>query len=310
MEMPRFGLGTAPLGGLFSEVTNEDATATVHAALACGVRLFDTAPQYGNGLAETRLGAALRSGGVDRSQLVVTSKVGRVLVDGADPATIFRGTPPLRPVFDLSPDGIRRSFTDSLERLGLDRLDIALLHDPDDHETEAYSSAFPTLCQMRDEGMIGAIGVGMNQAAMLERFVERADETGLDMVLVAGRWSLLDRTAAALLDACVAGGVAVVVGGVFNSGLLADPHAGATFDYAAASPALVSRAQRLAAVCRSFDVTLTAAALQFPLRHPAVTSIVVGARTAAEAIANHREATLHLPDELWPALDLALHEST
>jgi len=304
--MPRFGLGTAPLGGLFTEVADTDATATVHRALELGVRFFDTAPQYGHGLAETRLGAALRSSGVPRNEVMISSKVGRVLVPGSDPTTIFHGIPPVRPEFDFSPDGIRRSLHDSLGRLGIDRLDIALVHDPDHHEHDAIVGAFPTLVALRDEGLIGAIGAGMNQVAMLERFVDRADDIGLDMVLVAGRWSLLDRTAERLLDRCAATGVAAVVGGVFNSGLLANPQPGATFDYVTAPEPLLARAMSLAAVCNDFDVPLTAAALQFAGRHPGVSAIVVGARTAAEVEANAEHLATPLPEALWTALDAVL----
>lgn len=304
--LPRFGLGTAPLGGLFREVADHDAASTVRAALDRGVRLFDTAPLYGHGLAEQRLGAALGASSVPRRELVMSSKVGRVLVPGEDPTTIFHGVPPLRPRFDFSPDGVRRSLHDSLERLGLDRLDLALVHDPDDHETAAVEQAFPTLVRLREEGLVGAIGAGMNQVAMLDRFVARADDLGLDVVLLAGRWSLLDRSGAALLDRCGEAGVAVMVGGVFNSGLLADPAPGATFDYVAAPTSLVDRARRLAAVCVAHGTTLATAAVQFPLRHPTVSAVVVGARTAAEVQANIDAADVELPDELWPALDRAL----
>jgi D-threo-aldose 1-dehydrogenase len=301
MALPRYGLGTAPLGGLFSEVSNEDAIATVQAALDAGITLFDTAPQYGHGLAETRLGAALR--GHDRSRLTLTTKVGRVLVPGTDPATIFRGTPALRPVFDYSADGIRRSLEDSFERLGVDRVEVALVHDPDAHEAEALASAFPTLVRLRDEGLIGAIGCGMNQVGMLARFVERSDEIGLDAILVAGRWTLLDRSAAELLDRCAERGLAVVVGGVFNSGVLATPTVNATFDYATVPAQVLARTQAMAEVCGAHGVPLAAAALQFPWQHPAVTSIVVGARSAAEVAENAAMASIPIDDTLWVALD-------
>ena len=307
--IPRHGLGTAPLGGLFTEVSDLDAASTVAAAINCGIHYFDTAPQYGHGLAETRLGSALEGSGLHRNELFVSTKVGRILVPGADPTTIFHGVPPLRPHFDFSADGVRRSLHDSMTRLGLDFIDMALVHDPDDHEADATAMSFPTLIQLRDEGLIGAIGVGMNQVEMLTRFAQRADDIGLDAVLVAGRWTLLDRSAGVpggLLDMCAQRGVRVIVGGVFNSGLLARPEPGSTFDYGTASPQLVHTAERMASVCHDFGVSLTSAALQFPWRHAAVSSVIVGARTAAEVQANAAARSIELPDALWPALDACI----
>ncbi|MCX6541906.1 MAG: aldo/keto reductase, partial [Actinobacteria bacterium] len=183
--IPRHGLGTAPLGGLFTEVTEEDARATVHAALHQGIRYFDTAPLYGNGLAEARLGAALQESGIAREQISISTKVGRVLVPGIDSDSAFRDGSALRPQFDYSADGIRRSLDESLVRLQIDHIDLVLVHDPDDHESDALATAFPTLIRLRDEGVIGAIGVGMNQVAMLTRFATKADDIGLDYVLAA-----------------------------------------------------------------------------------------------------------------------------
>lgn len=301
IALPRHGLGTAPLGGMFHEVSDDDAAATVHAALAAGTTYFDTAPQYGHGLAEVRLGAALL--GEDRDRLTISTKVGRVLVAGIDPATIFHGIPPVRPEFDFSADGVRRSLDDSFGRLGVERVDLALVHDPDDHEAEARATAFPALQRLRDEGLIGAIGCGMNQVGMLDRFVGDADALGLDAILLAGRWTLLDRTGAALLDRCGERGVAVIVGGVFNSGLLARPEPGATYDYAVAPAPLLARAQAMAAACDRFGVPLAAAAVQFPWRHAAVTTVIVGARTPDEVVAHATTGAIEVPDELWAELD-------
>lgn len=301
IALPRHGLGTAPLGGMFHEVSDDDAAATVRAALDLGTTFFDTAPQYGHGLAESRLGHALR--GHDREQLTISTKVGRVLVPGTDPGTIFHDIPPVRPEFDYSADGVRRSLDESFERLGLHHVELALVHDPDHHEAEARATAFPTLQRLRDEGLIGGIGCGMNQVAMLDRFVADADVLGLDAILLAGRWSLLDRSGAGLLDRCGERGVAVIVGGVFNSGVLARPEPGATFDYAAAPAPLVARAQAMAEACERHGVSLSAAALQFPWRHPAVTSVIVGARTPAEVVANATARATSVPDELWAELD-------
>lgn len=303
--MNRLGLGTAPLGNLFTAIPDDDALATVRAAWEHGVRFFDTAPQYGHGLAETRLGEVLAE--LPRDEFVLASKVGRLLrhTDGARPSTIFRDVPEVDPVFDFSRDGVLRSLEESLQRLRTDRLDVVHVHDPDDHEAEALASAFPTLIELRDQGVIRQVGCGMNQAAMLGRFVERVD---LDCVLVAGRYSLLDRSGAALLDRCRARGVDVILGGVFNSGLLARPEVDATFDYATASPSLVAQARSMQTVCESFGVTLPEAAVQFALRHPAVSTVLVGARSVQEVVDDVSYAASSVPDDLWPALDAVVRQ--
>ena len=301
-SVDRLGLGTAPLGNLFTSVGDADAEATVVAAWELGVRLFDTAPQYGHGLAETRLGRVLR--GLPRDDFVLSSKVGRLLrAVSPRPSTIFRDVPDVDPVFDFSRDGVLRSIEETLVRLGMDRLDIVHVHDPDDHEEAALATAFPTLIELRDQGVIGRVGCGMNQAEMLGRFVDRVD---LDCVLLAGRYSLLDRQGAGLLSQCAARGVGVIVGGVFNSGLLARPEAGATFDYTAAPDPLVEQARSLHRVCETFGVALPAAAMQFVLRHPAVTAVLFGARSATEVVDDVAYAKVAVPVELWPALE-AIH---
>jgi D-threo-aldose 1-dehydrogenase len=302
LRVSALALGTAPLGNLFAPVPEEDATATVRAALEAGLTYVDTAPHYGLGLAERRLGRLLA--GLPRDRFVVSTKVGRLvrpLAPGetADPEG-FADNPPAKRVWDFSGDGVRRSLEESLERLGLDRVDIVLVHDPDDHEREAYEQAFPALIELRDQGVVTAIGAGMNQAEMLTRFVRDLD---IDVVLVAGRYSLLDQRALAeLLPACAGRGTGVVVGGVFNSGLLADPRPGATFDYAPAPPELVDRAARLAEVCARHGTPLRAAALAFPFGHPAVTSVLVGARSAAEVKDAVACFEWPVPGELWAEL--------
>ena len=302
LRVSALALGTAPLGNLFAPVPEEDATATVRAALEAGLTYVDTAPHYGLGLAERRLGRLLA--GLPRDRFVVSTKVGRLvrpLAPGetADPEG-FADSPPAKRVWDLSGDGVRRSLEESLERLGLDRVDIVLVHDPDDHEREAYEQAFPALIELRDQGVVAAIGAGMNQAEMLTRFVRDLD---IDVVLVAGRYSLLDQRALAeLLPTCAARGTGVVVGGVFNSGLLADPRPGATFDYAPAPAELVDRAARLAEVCARHRTPLRAAALAFPFGHPAVTSVRVGARSAAEVADAVACFERPVPEALWAEL--------
>jgi D-threo-aldose 1-dehydrogenase len=294
----RIGLGTAPLGNLFTAITDDEAHATVAAAWDGGVRCFDTAPQYGHGLAEIRLGRALARR--PREQYVLASKVGRLLRRVSPrPDTIFRDIPDLDPVFDFSRDGVLRSIDESLSRLGVDRLDIVHVHDPDDFEAEALATAFPTLIELRDQGVIAQVGCGMNQAEMLSRFVERVD---LDCLLLAGRYSLLDRRGEPLLAKCAERGVEVIVGGVFNSGLLARPEVGSTFDYAEAPIELVDRAREMQSVCEGVGVALPAAAIQLVLRHPAVTRVVVGARSAQEITDDLRYAAMPIPAPLWPSL--------
>jgi aryl-alcohol dehydrogenase-like predicted oxidoreductase len=298
VRVTRLGLGCAPLGNMYTALGDEQACATVDAAWELGIRWFDTAPLYGHGLSEQRLGAALRSR--SRADCVVATKVGRLLVPGHDPATIFAEVPPLRPQFDFSYDGALRSLEASLERMGIDRVDVLHVHDPDDHEVEAIEGAFRALRRLREERVIGAVGAGMNQSAMPTRFVER----GLvDCVLLAGRYSILDQSGLAdLLPAAMASGVAVIAAGVFNSGLLADPKPGATFDYLPASSERIERAQRLRDVCAAHGVSLRAAALQFPTRHPAVATVLSGARSPAEITENARLFDQTIPPELWAAL--------
>jgi D-threo-aldose 1-dehydrogenase len=290
----RFGLGCAPLGGLYDEVSDDDARATLDRAWESGVRFFDTAPLYGSGLSERRVGAALA--GRPRDEYVLSTKVGRLLVAG-EPSPLFRGAPPTAAVFDFSAEGVRRSLTESLERLGLDRVDLALIHDPDDHLEQALAEAYPALAALRAEGVVRRIGVGMNQWQALARFVR---ETEVDCVLVAGRYTLLDRGAGdELLPLCATRGCTVFAAGVFNSGLLAG---GTTFDYAPASNELVARARELAATCARWGVPLKAAALQFPLRHPAVESVLVGCRTAAEVDEDLALLRVPIPAALWDEL--------
>ena len=257
VRVTELSFGGAAIANLFTEVSDEDARAAVDAAWDGGIRVFDTAPHYGLGLSERRLGDALRHR--PRDEYVISTKVGRLLepaaglpgaggtsagrADGRDPEGF---AVPARYVrrFDYSADGVRRSLEASLDRLGLDRVDVALIHDPDNHAEQAFREAYPALEKLRAAGTVRAIGVGMNQAAMLTRFVT---DTDVDAVLVAGRYTLLDKTAAReLLPAALRRGVSVIAGGVFNSGVLAAPFAGATYDYHAAPEDLIARARRLA----------------------------------------------------------------
>ncbi len=285
MRLPRLGFGTGPLGNLFSEVSEEQAFEALRAAYENGFRLFDTAPQYGLGLAEQRFGRALKQ--FDRSEVVLSTKVGR-LVDGNGPehSDSFVNLPhPNRYRWDFSRDGVMRSIEASLRRLDVDRIDVVHVHDPDNHETEALAAAFPALIELRDQGVVTAVGCGMNQSEMLTRFVERVD---LDVILLAGRWTLLDRTGEPLLDRCAARNVDVICGGVFNSGVLADPSHNSTFDYAQADASLVQRARILAADARAKGASLIGEAIRFPFTHEAVTSVLLGMRSVEEVKENLR----------------------
>jgi D-threo-aldose 1-dehydrogenase len=292
LELGRLGLGTAPLAGLHEEVDEETAHAVVERAWELGIRIFDTAPLYGSGLAEQRIGTALHEH--SRDEYVLSTKVGRLLRPGSSG---WPGAPPLEAYFDFSYDAALRSLEASLERLGLDRVDIALVHDPDDHYEEALAGAYRALARLRDEGVVRAIGVGMNQTELLCRFARKADP---DCFLVAGRYTLLDRSAAdELLPLCMERGIAVIAAGVFNSGVLAGGH---TYNYMPASPDVLERVEHLRTKCANWGVSLAAAAVQFPLRHPAVATVLVGCRTPEEVAEDVHRFGEELPQGLWEEL--------
>lgn len=302
ISVTALSLGTAPLGNLFSAVSDQEAAATIDAAFDVGIGYVDTAPHYGVGLAEERVGRSLK--GRDRASYTLSTKVGRRLrplrPGEQEQPDGFVDAPARVREWDFSADGVRASIEDSLTRLGLDRIDVALLHDPDDHERDVYESAAAALAGLRAQGVVGAIGAGMNQTAMLTRFVRDFD---FDVVLCAGRYTLLDQSALAdLLPECERRGTSVVIGGVYNSGLLADPKPGARFDYAPAAAELVRSAERLAEACARYDVPLKAAAVQFPLRQPVVASVLVGCRSAAEVRDNAAVFEHPIPAELWTEL--------
>jgi D-threo-aldose 1-dehydrogenase len=313
VRVTRLGLGGASIGGLYRPVPEDAAVAVVGHAWDLGIRYFDVAPLYGYGSAERRMGMALAAR--PRDEFALSTKVGRVLVPrdaippGADvdrqslagrDDAFYAGTSAVRPVFDYSRDGVRRSLEASLERLGLERIDIAYIHDPDDHWEAAIGEAYPALARLREEGTVGAIGAGMNQAEMLARF---AREGEFDAFLVAGRYTLLDQAALPeLLPLCVAKGIAVVIGGVMNSGLLADPRPGATFNYVPADAARVARAERIRSVCERHGIPLKAAAVQFPFAHPAVASLVAGVRSIEHLDEYPELMRRPIPAGLWSEL--------
>jgi D-threo-aldose 1-dehydrogenase len=307
LTVTALGFGATAIGGMYTEVSDDAALDTVAAAWAAGLRYFDAAPQYGRGNGEVRLGRGLAE--YRREDYVLSSKVGRLLRADAPPhpddfdstgRPYDAGAPDVATVYDYSRDGVLRSIEESLTRLGTDRLDIVLVHDPDDYVDEALATALPTLIELRDQKVVTAIGAGMNQTAALERF---ACESDPDMFLLAGRYTLLEQTALqSFLPLCAQRGVAVVAGGVFNSGLLADVGPGARYNYDPAPPDLIARAQRLAAVCQRHDVPLKAAALQFPAAHPVVVAVLTGARSRDEITENAALFDLPIPDDLWQEL--------
>jgi D-threo-aldose 1-dehydrogenase len=265
-----------------------------------GIRFFDTAPLYGNGLAEQRLGKVLRER--IRGDFTLATKVGRLLRADApsEPGQVFRGAPPMNPVFDFSYDGVMRSFEESLIRLGMERIDVLHIHDPDNHFNQALEGAYRALDSLRDDGLISAVGAGMNQVEMLSRFAREAD---FDCFLLAGRYTLLDQSGGdELLPLCLERGIAIIAGGVYNSGILADPTPGTHYNYQPASAELLDRAQRIGVVCSRHSVPLKAAAIQFPFGHPAVNSVVIGCRSAAEVEENVRMFETPIPSQLWEEL--------
>lgn len=316
LEVTRLGFGTAPLGGMYEPVPEAQGGEVLQHAWDLGIRYFDTAPMYGYGLAETWVGRMLAD--KDRQDVVVSTKVGKLLYpleevlahpewdrdwqrspDGRIDS-LWLGVPDVRPVFDYSYDGVMRSVEDSLRRTGLDRLDILWIHDPDSHWEQAISGAYPALADLRSQGVVSAIGAGMNQAEMLARFAREGD---FDAFMCAGRYTLLDQTALReLLPLCVEKGIVIVIAGAMNSGLLADPRPGAPFDYRPAPPVWVEKAQRLKAVCERHGVPLRAVALQFVYAHPAVVAVAAGVRTVPHLDDTVAMLGVPIPDELWDDL--------
>ncbi|MDR6438897.1 D-threo-aldose 1-dehydrogenase [Paenarthrobacter nicotinovorans] len=304
LSLGRLGFGGAGIGNLYRAIPDGQALATVLAAWDAGIRYFDTAPHYGLGLSEQRLGAVLRD--KPRDEFVISTKVGRVLEPdsggGQDPEG-FDVPATSRRVWDFSEGGIRRSIEDSLERLGLDHVDIAYLHDPDVHDLQAgISEALPVLEKLRAEGLVKAIGVGINSAEAALECVEAAD---LDLVMLAGRYTLLEQPDVPLLDRCLERSTGVVSVGAYNSGLLARPDVpeDAHYNYDQAPPEVLERARALAALCRDFGVELPTAALQFPLRHPAVVNVTAGATSPEQVATNAARMEAPVPGELWAALE-------
>ena len=281
LQVNRFGLGAAhiPKGGAAMAVQ------TVEAAIAQGVTFIDTAPLYGAGLSETYVGQALA--GVPRDSYVLGTKVGRLIRDG-------------KPIFDFSRDGILRSLEESLQRLKLAYVDILHIHDPDNHYRQALDEAFPTLADLRSQGVIKAIGSGMNQWQMLGDFARNAD---FDCFLLAGRYTLLEQTSLAFLDLCHEKRISVIAAGVYNSGILvSNLGAEEKYNYSQAPVELRTRAHQLSAVCERHGVPLNVAAIQFPYGHPAIATMVVGAESPEEVATNVVSVQASVPAALWADL--------
>ncbi|EAR26076.1 possible oxidoreductase (putative secreted protein) [marine actinobacterium PHSC20C1] len=308
LELTEIGLGAAQLGNLYRETTDAEVEVGVAEAWNAGVRYFDTAPHYGLGLSERRLGEQLRTH--PRDEYVVSSKVGKLLVPnpgGADrmddegfavPAVTKRQ-------WDFSRDGILRSVEESLARTGLDRIDVLYMHDPDNHFEQASTEGIGALIELREQGVVKAVGAGMNHAAPLAELIRRAD---VDLVMCAGRFTLIDDSALAdLLPTALDHSVGIVVAGVYNSGLLGRerPRADATFDYEPVPPAILEKANNIADVCEAHGVTLPEAAIAYVLRHPAVVSVVVGARGGDQVRSNIERYAATMPDGLWDDLEAA-----
>lgn len=300
------GFGAAGIGNLYRAMDDAVAADTIEAAWRGGIRHFDTAPHYGLGLSERRLGAALA--GKPRDSFLLSSKVGRLVVSNPDStpndlADGFDVSGELTRQWDPTESGVRRSIEESLDRLGVDRIDIAYLHDPDVYDLESgITEALPALAKLRDEGLVQAIGVGTNSAEAAAECIRRGN---LDLVMLAGRYTLLEQPALAeLLPLCLDHGVGVVNVGVYNSGLLArntvpdDAH----YNYAQAPRELVGRARQIAAICNEFNVELPAAALAFSLRHSAVQAVVVGASGPEQMQQNLDRSAVAIPEDLWVAL--------
>ena len=306
LEAPILSFGSAPIGNLFREVEEAEAIDAIRAAWDTGVRYFDTAPHYGLGLAERRVGEALAEH--PRAEYVLSTKVGRLLAPTKsypgenDLADGFMVPKDFVRVYDYSGDAVKRSIEDSLRRMNTDYIDIVFVHDPDDYYEQALNGAFPALSKLRDEGVIKSFGSGMNQSEMLTDFVRYTD---LDVIMLAGRYTLLEQHSLDnLLPLAAERNVSIVAAGVFNSGLLSKnrPAAEATYNYAPAPKELIAKVNVIADVCEAHGVSLPAAAAQFPLGHESVANICLGARNREQVERNAELFDVEIPKALWAQL--------
>ena len=307
VEIPRFGYGAANLGNLYRALSDDEAWAILEGAWAAGVRYFDTAPHYGLGLSERRLGSFLAT--KPRDEFVLSTKVGRVLKrianeSGAlDLDNDFAVRTDFTRIWDFSADGIRRSLDSSLERLGMDRVDILFLHDPEKYSLDvADEQAYPALIELREDGLVSAVGVGSMSVPALERAASNPD---LDVLMVAGRLSLAEQPALReVVPTSAHHGTSIVAAGVFNSGLLASnrPAAGARYEYGEVPEAVLARVRSIAAVCDEFEIDLPTAALHYTLQLPAVASVIVGGSRPEQVAQNASRMLTAVPEDLWARL--------
>ncbi len=313
LSVTELGFGGAPLGNLYASMSNAAADQTVKAAYDLDIRYFDTAPLYGYGLSERRMGLTL--GALPRDSFVLSTKVGRRL-RAMDPAqvdgVIFENVPPFQPYFDYSYDGVMRSFEDSLQRLGLHRVDILLIHDVDTvnqgsmAETErrfreVMGSGYKALEKLRAEGVVSAIGAGLNEWQWCQKFAEEGD---FDCFLLAGRYTLLEQESLdTFLPLCERKRISVIIGGPYNTGILATGAiAGAYYNYAPAPPEILANVKRIEEICHRHQISLAAAALRFPLGHPAIASVIPGARSIKEVQSNIETFATKIPGDFWAEL--------
>ena len=307
LQIPEFGIGTSPFGGLFASVSESAVADVISTSMELGLNYFDTAPHYGMGSAEVRLGRNINH--LPRSSFVVSTKVGRLIVpsEKADDPGWENSTAAVERIFDFSAAGIERSLLESLERLKMESVEMIFIHDPDGAADQAISEAYPVLERLRAEGIVKTIGIGITSNEIPTRFI---NETDIDVVLIALKYTLLDQSAATeLLPTALKKGVSVIAGGVFNSGILTNPKAGATFNYEPASPEVLARAQKIEKFFLDRGVSLAQAALQFPMQHPAISAILVGCRSADEVTTNVALYNKEIDSQIWSEFDSFLQGS-
>ena len=307
LQIPEFGIGTSPFGGLFASVSESAVADVISTSMELGLNYFDTAPHYGMGSAEVRLGRNINH--LPRSSFVVSTKVGRLIVpsEKADDPGWENSTAAVERLFDFSAAGIERSLLESLERLKMESVEMVFIHDPDGAADQAISEAYPVLERLRAEGIVKTIGIGITSNEIPTRFI---NETDIDVVLIALKYTLLDQSAATeLLPTALKKGVSVIAGGVFNSGILTNPKAGATFNYEPASPEVLARAQKIEKFFLDRGVSLAQAALQFPMQHPAISAILVGCRSADEVTTNVALYNKEIESHIWSEFDTFLQGS-
>ena len=300
-----FGFGGASMGNMYSVAHDDTARKAIRSAYEAKVRYFDTAPMYGFGKSERLYGSVLKD--QPRDSFVLSTKVGRLILAGKPTSetedTCFVDIDDAYPVFDYSRDGVLRSLEESRERLGIDKIDIVYIHDPDVNDSfkQALDEAFPTLAELKSQGVIGAVGAGMNQAEMLRDFAKNAD---FDCFLLAGRYTLLDQTALKeLLPLCQQKNISIIIGGAYNSGILATGAVeGAHYNYAPAPPEIMEKTRKIESVCNRFNVSMKAAALQFPFGHPTVVSNIPGVKTKERFDENLSLFSDPIPADFWAAL--------